>query len=68
MEDKGFYAMRWTGDGELCRVLTSNPGHLLFASSWRRSGRARSPKRLLGRSSPRLGVRTLVCARRGTIR
>jgi len=31
MEDEGFYAIAIDGSGEPCRVLSSNPGHLLFA-------------------------------------
>jgi len=30
MEDQGFYGIAIDGAGELCRVLSSNPGHLLF--------------------------------------
>jgi glycogen debranching enzyme len=30
MEDRGFYGLALDGEGELCRVSTSNPGHLLF--------------------------------------
>jgi glycogen debranching enzyme len=30
MDDQGFYGMALDGDGELCRVRASNPGHLLF--------------------------------------
>jgi glycogen debranching enzyme len=30
MDDVDFYAIAVDGDGELCRVLTSNPGHLLL--------------------------------------
>jgi glycogen debranching enzyme len=30
MEDHGFYAIAVDGAGDLCRVLSSNPGHLLF--------------------------------------
>jgi glycogen debranching enzyme len=30
MEDVGFYGIAIDGEGELCRVRTSNPGHLLF--------------------------------------
>jgi glycogen debranching enzyme len=30
MESEGFYAMAIDGEGELCRPLASNPGHLLF--------------------------------------
>lgn len=31
MEDLGFYGIAIDGAGELCRVRTSNPGHLLFS-------------------------------------
>jgi glycogen debranching enzyme len=31
MEEEGFYGIAIDGEGALCRVLTSNPGHLLFA-------------------------------------
>ena len=30
MEEQGFYGMALDGNGELCRVKASNPGHLLF--------------------------------------
>ncbi|MGH7023840.1 MAG: amylo-alpha-1,6-glucosidase [Caulobacteraceae bacterium] len=30
LEDLGFYAVAIDGEGEVCRVETSNPGHLLF--------------------------------------
>jgi glycogen debranching enzyme len=30
MEDKQFYGIAINGDGELCRVRASNPGHLMF--------------------------------------
>ena len=30
MEDEGFYGVAIDGDGQLCRPLTSNAGHLLF--------------------------------------
>ena len=30
MEDEGFYGMALDGDGRLCRVVASNPGHLLY--------------------------------------
>jgi len=30
MEDKGLYGIAIDGQGELCRVRSSNPGHLLF--------------------------------------
>jgi glycogen debranching enzyme len=31
MPDKDFYGIAIDGEGELCRVMTSNPGHLLFS-------------------------------------
>jgi glycogen debranching enzyme len=31
MSDAGYYGIAVDGDGELCRVRASNPGHLLFA-------------------------------------
>lgn len=31
MEEHEFYGIAIDGDGELCRTLTSNPGHLLFS-------------------------------------
>jgi glycogen debranching enzyme len=30
MEDRGFYGIAVDGQGQLCRTLASNPGHLLF--------------------------------------
>ena len=30
MEERGFYGIAIDGQGQLCRVLSSNPGHLLF--------------------------------------
>ena len=30
MEDRGFYGIAIDGDGALCRVRSSNPGHLLY--------------------------------------
>jgi glycogen debranching enzyme len=30
MEDEGYYGLALDGDGALCRVIASNPGHLLF--------------------------------------
>jgi glycogen debranching enzyme len=30
MEDQGFYGIALDGEGQLCRVRASNPGHLLF--------------------------------------
>ena len=61
MEDEGFYAIAIDGSGEPCNVLTSNPGHLLFAKlvaphRARAAGRRAAPlARLragLGRADP----------------
>lgn len=30
MQDEGFYAVALDGEGQPCRAITSNPGHLLF--------------------------------------
>ncbi|MFN3521586.1 MAG: glycogen debranching N-terminal domain-containing protein [Phenylobacterium sp.] len=30
MEDEGYYGIAKDGEGRLCRVMSSNPGHLLF--------------------------------------
>ncbi len=60
MEDEGFYAIAVDGAGELCRVLSSNPGHLLFTRLVA-PGRARKvTERLLSqRFSSGWGLRTL---------
>jgi glycogen debranching enzyme len=60
MEDKGFYAIAVDGDGELCRVLTSNPGHLLFAGLPAPERARQVTERLLTRDfASGWGVRTL---------
>lgn len=60
MEDEGFYAIALDGDGELCRSIGSNAGHLLFTGLPSAERAKRVTKRLLGaefRSG--WGVRTL---------
>jgi glycogen debranching enzyme len=60
MEDKGFYAIAVDGEGELCRVLSSNPGHLLFTGLAAPQRARRVTQRLLSRDfAPGWGVRTL---------
>ncbi|MFA4893919.1 glycogen debranching N-terminal domain-containing protein [Brevundimonas sp.] len=60
MEDEGFYAIALDGDGEQCRSIGSNAGHLLFTGLPSPERAKRVTKRLLGaefRSG--WGVRTL---------
>ncbi len=60
MEDEGFYAIAVDGDGALCKVLTSNPGHLLFTRLVAPQRARRVAERLLQRDfAPGWGVRTL---------
>lgn len=60
MEEEGFYAIAVDGDGELCRVLSSNPGHLLFTGLAVPDRARRVAERLLSRPfSSGWGVRTL---------
>ena len=60
MEDEGFYAIAIDGDGELCRVLSSNPGHLLFTRLVAPLRARKVAEKLLSRKfSPGWGVRTL---------
>ncbi|MDB5424219.1 MAG: Amylo-alpha6-glucosidase [Phenylobacterium sp.] len=60
MEDEGFYAIAVDGDGELCRVLSSNPGHLLFTRLAAPQRARKVAERLLSRPfSSGWGVRTL---------
>jgi len=60
LEDLGFYAVAIDGEGEVCRVETSNPGHLLFVGLPSPARARRVAKRLL---SPAFdcgwGLRTL---------
>jgi glycogen debranching enzyme len=60
MEELGFYAIAQDGGGELCRVLASNPGHLLFTRLAAPQRARKVAKRLLARDfAPGWGVRTL---------
>ena len=60
MEEEGFYAIAVDGDGELCRVLSSNPSHLLFTGLAAPQRARRVTERLLSRPfSSGWGVRTL---------
>ncbi|HEV2364255.1 MAG TPA: glycogen debranching N-terminal domain-containing protein [Caulobacteraceae bacterium] len=66
MEDRGFYGLAIDGDGELCRALTSNPGHLLFLGLPSAPRAARATRRLLSnRFDSGWGLRTLAA---GSIR
>ena len=60
MEDLGFYALAIDGEGDVCRVETSNPGHLLFVGLPDPERAAKVTRRLL---SPAFdsgwGLRTL---------
>jgi glycogen debranching enzyme len=60
MEDLGFYAIAVDGSGELCKVLSSNPGHLLFAKLVAPDRAKKVIDHLLSRTfAPGWGVRTL---------
>ncbi|MBX3477580.1 MAG: amylo-alpha-1,6-glucosidase [Brevundimonas sp.] len=48
MEDEGFYAIALDGDGEPCRSIASNAGHLLFTGLPSPERAARVAHRLLG--------------------
>ena len=66
LDDLGFYAVAIDGDGEVCRVETSNPGHLLFVGLPEPERAAKVTRRML---SPAFdsgwGLRTLAA---GTVR
>ncbi|WP_421730967.1 glycogen debranching N-terminal domain-containing protein [Brevundimonas sp.] len=47
MEDEGFYAIALDGDGEQCRSIGSNAGHLLFSGLPSAERAARVTKRML---------------------
>ena len=47
MEDEGFYAIALDGDGEQCRSIGSNAGHLLFTGLPSAERAARVTKRML---------------------
>lgn len=60
MEDEGFYAIALDGDGEQCRAIGSNAGHLLFTGLPSRERALRVTRRMLSaefRSG--WGIRTL---------
>jgi glycogen debranching enzyme len=60
MEDLGFYAIAVDGNGELCRVRASNPGHLLFSKLVAPQRARKVAEQLLSRDfAPGWGVRTL---------
>ncbi len=60
MEDQGFYGIAMDGEGQLCRVRASNPGHLLFVGLPSSDRGARVAKRLLSAEFfSGWGVRTL---------
>jgi glycogen debranching enzyme len=60
MERCGFYGIAVDGDGALCEVLTSNPGHLLFARLIAPERARKVTERLLRRDfASGWGVRTL---------
>jgi glycogen debranching enzyme len=60
MEDLGFYAIAIDGAGELCKVMTSNPGHLLLMRLAAPDRARRVVDNLLGRNfASGWGLRTL---------
>jgi glycogen debranching enzyme len=60
MDDKDFYGIAIDGEGELCRVKTSNPGHLLFSGLVSRGRAKHVIHHLLSAASDNgWGVRTL---------
>ena len=60
MEDQGFYGIAIDGKGELCRVRSSNPGHLLFCGLPSPERARRVTEHLLsGPFASGWGVRTL---------
>ena len=60
MEDEGFYAVALDGDGEPCRAIASNAGHLLFTGLPSPERARRVTRRLLSsRFRTGWGVRTL---------
>jgi glycogen debranching enzyme len=60
MDDKGFYAIAVDGEGVLCKVRSSNPGHLLFAKLAAPQRARQVAEQLLSRDfAPGWGVRTL---------
>ncbi|MES2897166.1 MAG: amylo-alpha-1,6-glucosidase [Pseudomonadota bacterium] len=60
MEDQGFYGIAIDGEGALCRVLSSNPGHLLFSGLPSPDRARRVTKRILSAAfDSGWGLRTL---------
>ena len=60
MEDEGFYGVAIDGEGQLCRPLTSNAGHLLFVGLPSAERAEQVGRRLLsGRFLTGWGLRTL---------
>jgi glycogen debranching enzyme len=60
MEDAQFYGIAVDGHGELCRVLSSNPGHLLFTGLASAARARKVTERLLsGHFDSGWGIRTL---------
>ncbi|MDZ4317887.1 MAG: amylo-alpha-1,6-glucosidase, partial [Phenylobacterium sp.] len=60
MEDEGFYAVALDGDGEQCRAIASNAGHLLFTGLPSVERARRVTKRLLSAEfRTGWGIRTL---------
>ena len=60
MEDEGFYAVALDGDGEQCRAIASNAGHLLFTGLPSVERARRVTKRLLSDEfRTGWGIRTL---------
>jgi glycogen debranching enzyme len=60
MEDEGFYGVAIDGEGQLCRPLTSNAGHLLFVGLPTPERAARVGERLLAADFlTGWGIRTL---------
>ena len=60
MPEHGFYGVAIDGKGELCRVLTSNPGHLLFSGLPAPSRARKVAQRLMSAAfDSGWGVRTL---------
>jgi len=60
MEDQGYYGIAIDGEGALCEVLSSNPGHLLFSGLPSPDRARRVTKRILSAAfDSGWGVRTL---------
>ena len=64
MDEHKYYGIAEDGEGQLCRVLASNPGHLLYVGMPRRSGDRASVSSCSARTSTPAGA----CARWRSIR